>query len=99
MKKILILLVLCTYFSLISQKKKTNQDDEFGCYLPRGEKCNIGSLKNLTVGEINKKFEKSGRIWNAYLPDNQVDISFKSFTMKFIILLIPKLWNSLISTV
>lgn len=81
MKKIPLLLILCMHFSVVAQKKKNNGQDEFGCYLPTGEKCNVGSLKNITVGEINKKFEKSGRIWNAYLPEDQVDISFKSFTM------------------
>lgn len=80
-KKPILPLLFCPYLFLTAQKKSNNKEEGFGCYLPTGEKCNVGSLKNITVGEINKKFEKSGRVWSAYLPDEQVDVNFKSFTM------------------
>lgn len=90
MKKLIVFfLTIFSLFNISGQKKKTqskSEKEQLTCYLPNGEKYYV--KPKTTVGDLNKQFEKEGRVWDAYLESEEAIITFKSFTMEPLFVLV-----------
>ncbi|MFC4379760.1 hypothetical protein [Chryseobacterium bernardetii] len=90
MKKLIIFfLIMFSLFNISGQKKKTQPKSTKGqltCYLPNGEKYNVNP--KTTIGDLDKQFEKEGRVWTAYLESEESIVTFKSFTMEPLYILV-----------